>query len=142
MGIGNLGKGKRDHRLTLHSLPLMGIGNLCGLVDARVNGASLPLMGIGNWLAPVARLTLTEYSLPLMGIGNGGLSGGGSAGFGSLPLMGIGNVNLINPYPLTNKKLITPHGDRKPGAGQLVERSFVLLITPHGDRKQRLLQEH
>ena len=52
----------------------------------------------------------------------------------SLPLMGIGNRSRGWP-PLRQRRLITPHGDRKPVDVFGDTTKLHPLITPHGDRK-------
>ena len=79
---------------------------------------SLPLMGIVNVNSQRLRSASSCSSLPLMGIVNFGKADADSQlilYFLSLPLMGIVNAlrnedRVLRPV----KRLITPHGDRKP----------------------------
>ena len=56
----------------------------------------------------------------------------------SLPLMGIENPAAGRLRP-RRRRLITPHGDRKPVPRFHPDRVRLLLITPHGDRKREPL---
>ena len=75
-------------------------------------------------------------SLPLMGIENASTAYRWSPASSSLPLMGIENLRCSRA-PMARLRLITPHGDRKRGAGRTGRTGRPRLITPHGDRKLR-----
>ena len=117
---------------------------------------SLPLMGIGNPPSSDSAGTAPDRSLPLMGIGNRGGALVGGHETSSLPLMGIGNRRCARPgrragrahYPSWGLETTPmtptpgpPPATHYPSWGLETEvapdfrRSRHGLITPHGDWK-------
>ena len=90
-------------------------------------------MGIGNGRALRGYTKWLQGSLPLMGIGNPVSDcRPGRCSARSLPLMGIGNPRWPGRPCQQRSKLITPHGDRKPGALVGDRRGALTLITLMG----------
>ena len=136
MGIGNHTWKSCSPAILRSSLPLMGIGNSCAVIDEppgdclitphgdreryRLTGCcppapcSLPLMGIGNDAGGVQELQAIEAHYPSWGSGTTNAANNVVESLISLPLMGIGNADRQYRADSDAAALITPHGDREP----------------------------